>query len=335
MPILSNMKQKHLVLCLTSLFPVAISILGDIPHKYDLIMTPKSWPDAQNYCRTMYSDLATVISDSDWLRLNKEAASKGLAASAWVGVYDDYTSWCWSLNDLRLKDVRYTSWNSGQPNNALSIEACVMLSTSGKWFDTYCKFLRAFICYNDSFSGADKFIGIKSLVTWPEAQAYCRTYHTDLASSLNSSDQIILTQIRNIQGDSWVGLYRDTWKWSDGTTNLKFAWATGQPDNSERIMGSCGSVNNGFFGDEPCTNLHYFFCHTIPPMRTYIKLQLKSNGNVFDPALQSSILELIKQKLEQRGMLEATKVTWRVQPDGNIFHKKKAPPVISECLTGV
>ncbi|XP_060771670.1 C-type lectin lectoxin-Lio2-like [Neoarius graeffei] len=206
------MKQKHLLLYFTSLVPVAVSIMGNVSHKYDLIMTLRSWADAQNYCRVMYTDLATVLSDTDWSRLKKEAASKGLATSAWVGLYDDHTSWRWSLNDLLLKDLTYTNWASGQPNNALGIESCVMLVGYGLWMDTSCQFLRVFICYDAKFSGADKFIAINSLVTWPEAQAYCRTHHTDLASSLNSSDNNILRQLRDSQSDSWIGLYRHTWK---------------------------------------------------------------------------------------------------------------------------
>ncbi|KAF4071321.1 hypothetical protein AMELA_G00271880 [Ameiurus melas] len=123
---------------------------------------------------------------------------------------------------------------------------------------------KPFICYNAGFSGAAKFIGINSpYLTWPQAQTYCRTHHTDLASSLNSSDNDMLLQ-------------------------------------------------------------YYFFCQTISPARSQImRLQVKSDGSVFDPAVQSSILDQIKQKLEENGMLENTTVTWKVQPDGNIFHKKK------------
>ncbi|KAG7314238.1 hypothetical protein KOW79_022734 [Hemibagrus wyckioides] len=53
-----------------------------------------------------------------------------------------------------------------------------------------------------------------------------------------------------------------------------------------------------------------------------LRLQVKSDGSVLDPAVQSSILEQIKQKLAEKGMLENTTVTWRVQTDGNIFQKK-------------
>ncbi|KAG7314241.1 hypothetical protein KOW79_022737 [Hemibagrus wyckioides] len=54
-----------------------------------------------------------------------------------------------------------------------------------------------------------------------------------------------------------------------------------------------------------------------------MRLQVMSDGSVFDPVVQLSILEQMKQKLKEKGMLENTTVTWRLQPDGNIFQKIK------------
>ncbi|KAF5905517.1 macrophage mannose receptor 1-like isoform X6, partial [Clarias magur] len=140
----------------------------------------------------------------------------------------------------------------------------------------------------------NKFIGISNpALTWHDAQAYCRTHHTDLASSLNILDDAILNQIKINQGDSWIGLNRDldVWKWSDGINASNIPWYPRQPDN---FYGSenCAVVSNGHFYDERCTNLHYFFCETIFPMRSQImRLQVESDESVFDPAVQSSILE--------------------------------------------
>ncbi|XP_058240554.1 C-type lection lectoxin-Enh3-like [Hemibagrus wyckioides] len=174
-----------------------------------------------------------------------------------------------------------------------------------------------------NFSGASRFMGITTPMTWFQAQAYCRTHHTDLASSLNSSDQNMLVQIKNIQGDSWFGLYRDTWKWSDGTIATYLPWYPGQPDNAGGIE-SCVILHNGRLHDASCTNLYDFFCHSSISIRSQtVRLQVKSDGSVFDPTVQSSILEQMKQKLKEKGMLENATVTWRVQPDGNIFHKIK------------
>ncbi|XP_026994737.2 macrophage mannose receptor 1-like, partial [Tachysurus fulvidraco] len=302
---------------------VPVAILRTVLHKYDLIITGETWPVAQNYCRVIYNDLATVVSDFDWLRLNKETADKYLPTDAWVGLYNDINSWRWSLNNLPLKNVTYSCWYSGQPNTVGGNEACAVLGLGNAWWDTTCTGLRPFICYNANFSGAARFIGITKPLSWPQAQAYCREHHTDLASALNSSDQNMLEQVKNIQGDSWIGLYRDTWKWSDGTIALNLPWASGQPNNYYGNE-NCVVVNNGLFYDATCTKLYSFFCQSISTMRNQtVRLQVKSDGSVFDPAVQSSILEQLKQKLKEHGMLENTTVTWRVQPDGNIFKKKK------------
>lgn len=108
------------------------------------------------------------------------------------------------------------------------------------------------------------------------------------------------------------------------------------------------------------------FNSTVSPMKSQImRLQVTSDGSVFDPAVQLSILEQvghrtslklcgilrfntllslfissnllilnmhallfilhlqIKQKLKENGMLENTKVTWKVLQNGSIFQKKK------------
>ncbi|XP_060773194.1 macrophage mannose receptor 1-like [Neoarius graeffei] len=316
------------LLCLTGLLSISVSILQTVPHSYDLIMTQMTWPDAQKYCRVMYDDLATILSITDWIRFKNEAASKGLRNFAWVGLYSDIYNWRWSLNDLPLKNVPFSNWYPGQPDNYYRNELCTIIAGYNQWYDIQCTTIRAFICYNANFSGAAKFIGINSpRLTWPEAQAYCRTHHTDLASSLNSSDNDMLVKIKIAQGDSWIGLYRDmeTWKWTDGTSASNIPWQPGQPNNYYGRE-NCAMLytSNGLFQDDPCTTQRYFFCHTSHPTRRHIvRLQVKSDGSVLDPAEQSYVLEQIKQKLKDSVMLENTTVTWTVQPDGTIFHKKK------------
>ncbi|KAI5628175.1 secretory phospholipase A2 receptor-like, partial [Silurus asotus] len=206
-------------------YNVTVSILRTVPHNYDLVTTPMTWSSAQNYCRMKYTDLAIILSDTDKLRLKKEAASKGLAAPAWVGVYKEITSFIWSLNRLPLSNIPYSNWCLGEPNNYGGTEACVIISTNSKWYDVPCSIFKPFICYNAKFSGAARFIGISSPTkTWFDAQTYCQTYHTDLASAINSSDNDMLGVMSARQGDSWIELSRDTWMWSDGTFASGLSW---------------------------------------------------------------------------------------------------------------
>ncbi|KAF5899441.1 macrophage mannose receptor 1-like isoform X6, partial [Clarias magur] len=110
-------------------------------------------------------------------------------------------------------------------------------------------------------TGAAKFVAVSTpKMTWPQAQTYCRTYYTDLASSLTSTDNNLLGQIRSAQGDSWIGLYRDNWVWSDGTVS-GYLWAPGQIPSTYN-SNNCAMAYNGQFNQETCTNLHYFFCYT-------------------------------------------------------------------------
>ncbi|XP_053335769.1 C-type mannose receptor 2-like [Clarias gariepinus] len=250
-------------LCLTGLLPVSAFIQQTVPRKYDLILKTITWPDAQKYCRVMYNDLATMLSDTDWLRLKTETTRKGLTTSAWTGLYKDIYNWRWSLNNLPLKNVNFTDWYPGQPDNYYGNEACVIIAAYQQWYDVQCNLIRPFICYDARFSDSNKFIGISSpQMSWPDARTYCRTNHTALASSLNSLDDAILDQIKINQGDSWIGLTRnvDIWKRSDGTKALN-PWYPGQPDN---YYGSenCAVLYNNMFYDEQCTYLHYFVCQT-------------------------------------------------------------------------
>lgn len=108
-------------------------------------MTAVNWPAAQKHCRVMYTDLATVITDTDWTKFNKEAVAKHLAAGAWVGLYNDITSWRWSLDEQK---VPYTNWYAAEPDNNAGKESCVIIGSSMKWWDIPCTKLKPFICYN-------------------------------------------------------------------------------------------------------------------------------------------------------------------------------------------
>lgn len=136
---------------LTGLVPVAVSILRTVPHRYELIMSLVPWPVAQNYCSVIYTDLATILSDTDWLRVTSVSKSKRLTTDAWVGLYNDVNSWRWSLDDVPLKNVTYTFWQPGEPNNYLGKQSCVMAWEYGYWSDIECTLLRPYICYNGEF----------------------------------------------------------------------------------------------------------------------------------------------------------------------------------------
>ncbi|KAI5086242.1 C-type mannose receptor 2 isoform X2, partial [Silurus meridionalis] len=133
----------------TGLILLDVSVPQEISRNYYLIPMKKSWSDAQNYCRMMYTDLAIIITDVDLLQIKKEAARQKLATTAWIGLYNDANSWRWSLNDILLKNSIFMKWKPGEPNNNYGEESCcVIMNTTGYWSDKPCSRLKPFICYD-------------------------------------------------------------------------------------------------------------------------------------------------------------------------------------------
>ncbi|KAF5889643.1 putative C-type lectin domain family 20 member A isoform X1, partial [Clarias magur] len=110
-----------------------------------------------------------------------------------------------------------------------------------------------------SKTGNQMYIRNSDPMTWYDAQTYCRTYHTDLASSRNATEDSILVGIVN--GWTWFGLFRDTWKWVDQMNFSTISWMPGKPDNA---LGNenCGYVNNSLAGDAQCSVIMPFFCYS-------------------------------------------------------------------------
>ncbi|XP_073667485.1 C-type lectin domain family 10 member A-like [Paramisgurnus dabryanus] len=181
----------------------------------------------------------------------------------------------------------------------------------------------AWICDPDVNENAtNKLVYISSWVSWYDAQRYCRQHYTDLASiqSQNEADQVKL-----IRGYSytWIGAFRDTWKWSDGTnanTSL-IPWMSGQPDISGKGNQPCGSIGpDGMIVDQLCSDALPFICRSYS-VKQILNIGVKSSQNPNDPAVMGMILQRINQKLKDRG-INVIGLKWRVQSDGNVFSPK-------------
>lgn len=113
-----------------------------------------------------------------------------------------------------------------------------------------------------SLTGTNRFINyILPLLDWFGAQAYCRQFHTDLATATNSMDNNDIKSKVIFLTSSWFGLFRDTWTWLDGTIASNIPWGLFQPDN---LFGAqnCGVFAVGLISDETCSSQYAFFCHS-------------------------------------------------------------------------
>uniref|UniRef100_A0A1A7YGZ3 C-type lectin domain-containing protein n=1 Tax=Iconisemion striatum TaxID=60296 RepID=A0A1A7YGZ3_9TELE len=299
-------------------------------RRYHFIYDPKTWSDAQTYCRQTYTDLVTVDSYSMVTTLNSLADKTQMSPNtdAWIGLYFDVIGWKWSLSDkdfYKNKEAAFTNWYPGQPDSIWYSEQCAhMYLTDGLWWDYYCDSLFYSICSNVS-GGNVNFVFINNLMNWTDAQRYCRQHYTDLASVRNMSEN---EQIRKqVTGYTWIGLYKNTWKWSNGPLFMYNYWQAGEPDGGNESCTTANFANSGRWVDRTCGVEKPFICYHDPePLwRTVIKVKLvkPSALDLKDPAVQEDLLQQLKQKLMKQNVSGGVKLSWKKKPNGDVFYRDK------------
>ncbi|XP_016334552.1 C-type lectin BML-1-like, partial [Sinocyclocheilus anshuiensis] len=114
-----------------------------------------------------------------------------------------------------------------------------------------------------STNGTEKMVLSKTQNTWTDAQKYCRRHYTDLATIRSQEDNDQITKLLNVwMVPVWIGLYRDTWKWSDQTNITSSTKLTTQ--TFTKWNEDCVGADNYYrvFDDRYCTNMYYFYCNT-------------------------------------------------------------------------
>ncbi|XP_051555736.1 macrophage mannose receptor 1-like isoform X3 [Myxocyprinus asiaticus] len=226
-----------------------------LSRQYHYINERMSWNDAQSYCRSRFTDLATVDSMNDVSRLVK-TVDAGYSGSVWIGLKRGTQSrWGWSDGDNATQN---SSWNPGKPDG----EGECVYSANGFWFNHPCSKRLYFVCYNES-TGYNMTEAWKN---WTEAQSYCRQYYTDLATIRSSEEQ---NQLYSIVGDGpwvWIGLFLDSWEWSDQWSLFFRYWAAGQPSQSSGSGDCVGmlTTDSGRWVPDNCDLQRPFICHGGP-----------------------------------------------------------------------
>ncbi|XP_034005968.1 macrophage mannose receptor 1-like [Trematomus bernacchii] len=232
-------------------------------YEYHFIREEKSWDEAKKYCREKYTDLATVSNMRDMKRLTKHSKNK----EAWIGLHSiprTERSWHWSLPGLEFKESE-TKWMDGQPNINAE-ENCVVIRDQ-KWQDFPCNKKFDFICYNEP----KKTYHCKNAAkNWLQAQSYCREHHTDLVSGITqmtSTDfkvqvgecELNIERPPNPDKNLWIGLFRDTWSWSDGK---KFSFRHWEDSFEDVASKTCAiTTSNGKWSSDTCTVKKPFYCY--------------------------------------------------------------------------
>ncbi|XP_045926870.1 lithostathine-2-like [Micropterus dolomieu] len=223
----------------------------------------------------------------------------------WIGLHSDTEAWKWSLENQDYYgdegEAGFRMWNNDEPNGDGYYKVCAaMLRTE---YTT-----QSFICVNETMS-------------WMEAQSYCREHYSDLASVRNQTENDQMNMMATTSEYTWIGLYRDSWKWSDGSAHTFSNWAPSAPSTSHKD--SCAVSNSGKWSNQDCNSRRKFICYRVPTMRKQVlKVVLKNTHSSVDmEELKEDILQKLSERLD-RGLTEGVKLRWAEQSDGKSFHKK-------------
>ncbi|XP_039897028.1 C-type mannose receptor 2-like isoform X1 [Simochromis diagramma] len=234
-------------------------------YEYHFIAENKSWYEAQRYCREKYTDLAKVFDMTDMSRLRNSAQNQG---EAWIGLNNTggNRTWHWSLPGVKYIH-NDSSWNlEGRYGTEKSGNCGRKRYDNGdkKLADVSCDHTMWFICYDEKKKDSKTLNLIKTFMSWTQAQNYCRYNHTDLASGLNQVDGEEMKALFNGGPMSvWMGLFRDSWRWSDGSDSSFRYWDM-QLFNDEQSNKTCAMTllnRSGKWSSDECGKEKPFFCY--------------------------------------------------------------------------
>ncbi|XP_043954170.1 C-type mannose receptor 2-like [Gambusia affinis] len=198
-------------------------------YQFHYIKEEKIWTEAQQYCREKHTDLATVTNMKDMERLK---ISAGGQSGAWIGLISKpefNRTWYWSLTGVEFNENE-TNWKSGEQQT----------------------------------NKTHKYHLIEEEKTWQEAQSYCREKHTDLISGTKQLEDEELKKLINSNYQPYIGLFRDNWRWSDGSS-FSFRHWNNELNNQQQNSDQCAATggDGGRWTTDSCNAGKHFICYDV------------------------------------------------------------------------
>ncbi|XP_026154293.1 macrophage mannose receptor 1-like [Mastacembelus armatus] len=274
--------------------------LSEVFKKYNLINESLTWYEAQSFCRLKYNDLATV----DNMTCMKELVNVtgGQMANTWIGLYKGEVSrWMWSDGSGPVKlrwgiDPLYTTRN----------ESCGQIHDTGLWDAALCGNSNGYVCYERLNDGSIYFTYYKRAKNWVDSLEKCRSLHTDMAFVRNEGDRSVITgllQTGQTPSTAWIGLFHDTWMWSDGSKTSFRYWLGGT-----RLQGNCASVaalQKGRWVEAPCTDKAAFICQGgLKVKKIIIRIKVHSEVDLTDSTFSDALLKKLEANLRHQGVTD-------------------------------
>uniref|UniRef100_A0A3P9K6W1 C-type lectin domain-containing protein n=1 Tax=Oryzias latipes TaxID=8090 RepID=A0A3P9K6W1_ORYLA len=116
--------------------------------------------------------------------------------------------------------------------------------------------------------------------TWTEAQSFCREQFADLATvdnmeDMNNLNGMAIMELTPAGKKPWIGLFRDSWKWTDGSNSSFRNWKVGRPNNYQNQNENCAVADfesSGQWDDRNCDEKRAFICYAaLPHQQTNLK----------------------------------------------------------------
>ncbi|XP_039626096.1 macrophage mannose receptor 1-like [Polypterus senegalus] len=211
----------------------------------------------------------------------------------WIGLFNN--PWKWSDGE----NSTFQNWRDDQPDNWHRLEKCVALSQSN-WNDDQCSSQNYFLCYNKSctpLSCTSTFNFVSYLLSWDDAQKYCRENYTDLVTIENQTmnDQLL---IKTAARYSWIGLRheKDNWHWSNGEP---LAYTNWKREFFCAVLQSDGSWNDKVCGEE---NPFMCFKETSNISERFSWINLKMTWNKAQQYCRVNYKDLVSIRNESENM---------------------------------
>ncbi|KAM7420599.1 hypothetical protein PAMA_015025 [Pampus argenteus] len=132
------------------------------------------------------------------------------------------------------------------------------MDVHSEWFESNCGIKRSFVCHGNGNTSGHFFVA--DMKSWREAQNHCRGLLSDLVN-IHSEEENEAVHNISLSQQVWIGLFRDQWKWSDGSNSSFRFWKTFQPNNLEgQECVAATFKDKGQWNDLKCSVERRFVC---------------------------------------------------------------------------